>query len=328
MFSGLRNRKKATSPTVVADETLLLSTQTLRSDGEALLLHENFSQLIATSTTAVEMVETFALNNTRRATVPSSAVAQDSEIDLEWEHSGLESDDELGSDWEHLNEADAHLPGSLVAGESRQAVEEILSGLIEDAVLVAEQLRKQEEKRQAARFLQEHNQQREEKANACVNAALLLAEQELQAEAAEEKRAVSQVSLPVVLTRADDYLPHIKPPIPYSTLFCMQSLQASKSSDPQLVSPIDPLYQSAQVASVKAGILAARHKMDGSNGIFSVGQPSNPMMKGFFQCFLGVPIIAAGLLSGLANENVSENRPNIDSNEDASQMARLTYGNW
>jgi hypothetical protein len=327
-FSGLRNRKNATSPTAVAETTEMLSASAERSDGEKRLARD-FTQLITTSTTAVEMVETFAIDNKRRITAPQSGVAPDSELDLVWEHSGAESDGELDSDWEHLNAADAHRPGSTVVSESRQVAQGVVNALIEDAVSLAEQLRQQEEERQVRRLLLEQNEQLEEKTRAVAGAALLLAKQDLQAETAEQKQAVPLVSMPVEPPRTGDYyLSHMpSPPRPYSTLFSMQALQASQSSDPELVRPEDQ-YPAAQIVSVKAGVMAARHKMDRSNGVFSVGQSQNPMLRGFFQCFLGVPMATGGLLCGPDGGYLSQNKPNVDSDEDVAQMARLSSGHW
>jgi hypothetical protein len=277
-FGNLRSRIKAASPTVPAE--------TVGSDGEK-LLDENYTQLIMTSTTAIEMAEAFR--------VPQSGTALDGELD---------------SDWVHLSaEDDASLPGSIAIGESKQVVQEVLNALVEEAASLAEQLRQQEEKARAA-----------------VETALLLAKQELRAEAAEQKQAAPLVSLSVVSPgRGDDCLSHIKPPMPYSTVHCIQSLRASRLPDPELVTSEDRLYPSAY-APVKSGVLAARHKMSGSNGVFSVGQSQNPVLGGFFQCFLGVPLIAAGLLQ--SEEDMVQNTSNFGSDEDVSEIARLTYGYW
>jgi hypothetical protein len=294
-FGNLRSRIKAASPTVPAE--------TVGSDGEK-LLDENYTQLIMTSTTAIEMAEAFR--------VPQSGTALDGELD---------------SDWVHLSaEDDASLPGSIAIGESKQVVQEVLNALVEEAASLAEQLRQQEEQRQTARLLLEQDQQLEEKARAAVETALLLAKQELRAEAAEQKQAAPLVSLSVVSPgRGDDCLSHIKPPMPYSTVHCIQSLRASRLPDPELVTSEDRLYPSAY-APVKSGVLAARHKMSGSNGVFSVGQSQNPVLGGFFQCFLGVPLIATGLLQ--SEEDMVQNTSNFGSDEDVSEIARLTYGYW
>jgi hypothetical protein len=296
-FSNLRNRKKTVSPTVAADASLLLSTEAVHSDGES-RLDDDFTHLVTMSTARLEMTETF---------LSKSSAAMDSESDF--------------ADWEHVTSADAttlDLVAESKHEENKQVVREIVSTLVEDAISLADQKRQQEE----ARMLEEQTQRCE----AAANRALLLAKQQLQAEA-ERKPVPLLVSPPALPVSNDDYL-SIKPPIPYSTLFCMNSLRANRGLANERIQRESGLYQqqAAQMANVKAGVQAARQNMSGANGVFSVGQSPYSGVTGFFRCFLGLPLTAAGELLSSQQEDSAQNTQNYDAVEDAATLAMLTYG--